>query len=377
MDWEEACSILGVEETASLEAIRQQYHYKAHLLHPDATIGKSGSIRKKATEEFKLVTQAYEFLINPSNNPHTNPPKLKISPKHIRFKDMEIGQKKTTSFQIDSIGGVYTNIWFETEPCPWLSVTSFKSTAAERLPAEVTLECTGIGELGRQYSCKLPVRLENERTKLKDEMVLDIELRIKAGRPISDTDTAKVKRILPELTPLTLGIESPKGRMKPIIPRNTVIPVCRNVTTTTVKNYQSSMVVRVLQGESPMAADNHTLARFILAGIPPAPRGIPQIEVTFNIDANGILYITAREKGTGKEQKITITASSGLSKDEVEKMRREGEDAIRKDKLGLMKKAKCPDCGKKLSFDYSLLFWRCTNRKCKKVYTYQELRKAG
>jgi len=367
MDWEEACRILGVEETASPEEVRQQYHYKAHLLHPDATVGKSERIRQKAGEEFKLVKQAYEFLIDPSNNPQTNPPKLKISPKHIRFKDVEIGQKKTTSFEIDSIGGAYTNIWFEAEPCPWLSVTSFKSTTAERLPVEVTLECTGVGELGKQYSCKLPVRLENERTKLKDEVVLDIELWIKAGRPISDTDTAKVKRILPNLTPLTLGIESPKGRMRPIIPRNTVTPVCRIVTITTIKDYQPSMEIRVLGGDCPKAADNQTLGRFILDGIPRPPLGALQIEVTLDIDANGFLSASAQDKGTGKEQKITITASD-LSK--------AAEDAERKEKLELMKRAKCPGCAHSLRFDYSLLFWRCTNRKCKEVYTYQELRKA-
>jgi hypothetical protein len=193
MDWEEGCRILGVEPTASPEEIRQQWHYKAHLLHPDATIGKSESIRKKAEEEFKLVKQACEFLINPLNNPFTNPPKLKVSPTHIRFKDVETGQKKTTSFQIDSIGGTYTNIWFETEPCPWLSVTSFKSTTVERLPAEVTIECTGIGEPGKQYSCKLPVRLENEKTQLKNEVVLDIELWTKAESPVLYTDVVRIE----------------------------------------------------------------------------------------------------------------------------------------------------------------------------------------
>jgi hypothetical protein len=193
MDWEEACRILGVKPTASPEGIRQQWHYKAQLLHPDATIGKSESIRKKAEEEFKLVKQAYEFLTNPSNNPFTNPPKLKVSPKHIRFKDVEIGQKKTTSFEIDSIGGAYTSVWFEREPSPWLSVTSFESTTAHQLPMEVTIECTGTGEPGRQYSCKLPVRLENEKTKLKDEAVLDIDLWIRAERPVLYTDIVQIE----------------------------------------------------------------------------------------------------------------------------------------------------------------------------------------
>lgn len=193
MDWEEACRILGVEPTASPEEIRQQYYYKAHLLHPDATVGKSESIRKKAAEEFKLVKQAYEFLINPSNNPFTNPPKLKVSPKHIRFKDVEIGQKKTTNFEISSTGGAYTNIWLEREPCPWLSVVSFKSTTTEQLPMEVTIECTGIGDPGKQYLCKLPVRLENEKTKLEDEVILEIELWLKAERPVLYSDTVRIE----------------------------------------------------------------------------------------------------------------------------------------------------------------------------------------
>jgi len=363
MDWGEACNILGVTKTASLEEIRQQYHYKAQLLHPDKTIGKPESIRKKAEEEFKLVSQVYQFLTNPLNNPFTNPPRLKISPKHIRFKDVSIGQKKTTSFEIDSIGGAYTNIWFEKEPCPWLSVTSFESTTAEQLPMEVTIECTGIGEPGKQYSCKLPVRLENEKTKLKDEVVVDIELWTKAGPPISETDTAKLEGILLDLTPLTLGIEFPKGRMRPIIPCNTAIPVSRNVIATTIKDYQQSMEIHVLQGERPKAADDQTLGRFTLDGIPPAPRGVPQIEVTFDIDVTGLLSVSARAKGTGKEQKITIAASSYLSK------------ATEKEKIELMKHAKCPDCGHSLRFDAFLLLWRCTNRKCKRIYTYEELSK--
>lgn len=193
MDWEEACSILGITKTASLEEIRQQYRYKAQLLHPDATIGRPKSIRERAAEDFKLVSQAYQFLTDPLNNPFTNPPRLKISPKHIRFKDVEIGQKKTTSFEIDSIGGAYTNIWFEREPCPWLSVTSFESTTAEQLPVAVTIECTGIGEPGKQYSCKLPVRLGNERTKLKDEVMVDIELWMRAERPVLYTDVVRIE----------------------------------------------------------------------------------------------------------------------------------------------------------------------------------------
>ncbi|UCC90907.1 MAG: Hsp70 family protein, partial [Dehalococcoidia bacterium] len=111
----------------------------------------------------------------------------------------------------------------------------------------------------------------------------------------------------------------------PLIPRNTAIPTSKSQIFSTAADNQPSVEIHVLQGERPMAADNRTLGRFMLDGILPAPRGMPQIEVTFDIDANGILDVKAHDKGTGKEQKITITASSGLSKEEVERMQREAE----------------------------------------------------
>jgi len=142
--------------------------------------------------------------------------------------------------------------------------------------------------------------------------------------------------LLLDVTPLTLGIETLGGVATPLIPRNTTIPTSKSQIFSTASDSQPSVEIHVLQGERPMASDNRTLGRFMLDGILPAPRGVPQIEVTFDIDANGILNVSARDKGTGKEQKITITASSGLSKDEVEKMQREAEahaaeDARRKE----------------------------------------------
>ena len=144
--------------------------------------------------------------------------------------------------------------------------------------------------------------------------------------------------LLLDVTPLTLGIETLGGVATPLIDRNTTIPTQRSQIFSTASDSQPSVEIHVLQGERPMAADNRTLGRFMLDGILPAPRGVPQIEVTFDIDANGILNVSARDKGTGKEQKITITASSGLSKEEVEKMRREAEqhaaeDARRKEEV--------------------------------------------
>jgi molecular chaperone DnaK len=137
--------------------------------------------------------------------------------------------------------------------------------------------------------------------------------------------------LLLDVTPLTLGIETLGGVATPLIPRNTTIPTSKSQIFSTAGDNQPSVEIHVLQGERPMAADNRTLGRFMLDGILPAPRGVPQIEVTFDIDANGILNVSARDKGTGKEQKITITASSGLSKEEVEQMKREAEQYAAED----------------------------------------------
>jgi molecular chaperone DnaK len=131
--------------------------------------------------------------------------------------------------------------------------------------------------------------------------------------------------LLLDVTPLTLGIETLGGVATPLIPRNTTIPTSKSQVFSTAADNQPSVEIHVLQGERPMAADNRTLGRFMLDGILPAARGMPQIEVTFDIDANGIINVKAHDKGTGREQKITITASSGLSKDEVERMQHEAE----------------------------------------------------
>lgn len=144
--------------------------------------------------------------------------------------------------------------------------------------------------------------------------------------------------LLLDVTPLTLGIETLGGVATPLISRNTTIPTSKSQIFSTAADNQTQVEINVLQGERPMAADNKSLGRFILDGIPPAPRGIPQIEVTFDLDANGILNVKAQDKATGKEQSIKITGSTGLSKEEVEKMTKEAEmhaqeDQEKKDRI--------------------------------------------
>ncbi len=150
--------------------------------------------------------------------------------------------------------------------------------------------------------------------------------------------------VLLDVTPLTLGVETLGGVMTPLITRNTTVPTSKSEIFSTAADNQTSVEINVLQGERPMAADNKSLGRFILDGIPPAPRGIPQVEVMFDIDANGILNVHAKDKATGKSQSIKITGSTGLSKDEIDKMTKEAEahaseDTAKKEKIEARNKA--------------------------------------
>jgi molecular chaperone DnaK len=138
--------------------------------------------------------------------------------------------------------------------------------------------------------------------------------------------------LLLDVTPLSLGVETLGGVMTVLIPRNTTIPTAKSEIYTTATDGQTSVEVHVLQGERPMASENKTIGRFVLDGIMPAPRGVPQIEVTFDIDANGILNVSAKDKATGNEQKVTIEVSSGLSKDEIDRLVRDAEQHAEEDR---------------------------------------------
>ena len=138
--------------------------------------------------------------------------------------------------------------------------------------------------------------------------------------------------VLLDVTPLTLSIETLGGIATPIIERNTTIPVERTKTFTTAEDYQTQVEIHVVQGERKMAADNKSLGRFVLSGLPPAPRGVPQIDVTFSIDADGILHVTAKDRATGKSASITIKETSRLTEEEIERMRKEAEEHAEEDR---------------------------------------------
>ncbi len=178
MNWEEACQILGIPVTATQKEIHAQYIYKAQLLHPDKTAGLPETVRQKAEDELKRINAAYNVLKDIQGSPADIAPRLNINPLKICFKDIAPGEKKTATAQISNAGGPYTRFWVDDAPSPWLNVVEAKSTTDEPLPLEITLEATGISTIGAKEQCSLPVRLENEKTKTRDEAVIEVELQM-------------------------------------------------------------------------------------------------------------------------------------------------------------------------------------------------------
>lgn len=180
---------------------------------------------------------------------------------------------------------------------------------------------------------------EPNRSVNPDEVVA-IGAAVQAGILTGETKDV----VLLDVTPLTLGVETLGGVMTPLISRNTTVPTTKSEIFSTAADNQTQVEVHIVQGERPLAKDNKSLGRFILEGIPPSPRGVPQIEVSFDIDANGILTVTAKDKATGKAQSIRITGSTGLTKDEIDKMKEEAEkhaeaDKSEKEKIEIRNKA--------------------------------------
>ena len=211
------------------------------------------------------------------------------------------------------------------------------------LKAEEVNEVVMVGGMSRMPAVQDAVRKmfnrEPNRSVNPDEVV-GLGAAIQAGVLGGEVNDI----LLLDVTPLTLSIETLGAVATPLIERNTTVPTRKSQTFSTAADSQTQVEIHVLQGERPMAADNKSLGKFVLDGIPPAPRGIPQIEVTFDIDANGILNVTAQDKASGRSQKITITASSGLKDDEIERMRQEAElhaeeDQRRKEMIEVRNKA--------------------------------------
>ncbi len=215
MDWAEACRVLGVPESATDVEIKEQYYYKAQLLHPDKNIDKPEYIRKKAEAELAQVNQAYSYLTNSNNNPYKIPPKLSVLPKAIRFRDLAVGQRKSTTITVSNIGGPYTSIWIDNKPAPWLTVTGVKSITSERLPIEVEIECEGTGDPGGQYACDLLIKLENATTQAVDQVNVRIELYLRfetAAATVQDELPAVPDPEISEPDPIPPVVEIPVHR---------------------------------------------------------------------------------------------------------------------------------------------------------------------
>ena len=263
-----------------------------------------------ALQRIKEAAEKAKIELSTTNETEINQPFITVGPEGPKHLVMKLSRAKFESLVEDLVTATI-------EPCK-------KALADAKMSVGDVEEVILVGGMTRMPMVQAKVKAFFNREpnlSVNPDEVVALGAAVQAG--IMSGETKDI--LLLDVTPLTLGIETLGSVSTPLIDRNTTIPTSKSQTFSTAADSQTSVEIHVLQGERPMAADNKSLGRFILDGIPPAPRGVPQVEVTFDIDANGILNVKAKDKASGKEQKITITASTSLSKDEIEKMKREAE----------------------------------------------------
>ena len=263
-----------------------------------------------ALQRIKEAAEKAKIELSTTNETEINQPFITVGPEGPKHLVMKLSRAKFESLVEDLVTATI-------EPCK-------KALADAKMSVGDVEEVILVGGMTRMPMVQAKVKAFFNREpnlSVNPDEVVALGAAVQAG--IMSGETKDI--LLLDVTPLTLGIETLGSVSTPLIERNTTIPTSKSQTFSTAADSQTSVEIHVLQGERPMAADNKSLGRFILDGIPPAPRGVPQVEVTFDIDANGILNVKAKDKASGKEQKITITASTSLSKDEIEKMKREAE----------------------------------------------------
>ncbi len=263
-----------------------------------------------ALQRIKEAAEKAKIELSATNETEINQPFITVGTEGPKHLVMKLSRSKFESLVEDLVTATI-------EPCK-------KALADAKMSVGDVEEVILVGGMTRMPMVQAKVKAFFNREpnlSVNPDEVVALGAAVQAG--IMSGETKDI--LLLDVTPLTLGIETLGSVSTPLIDRNTTIPTSKSQTFSTAADSQTSVEIHVLQGERPMAADNKSLGRFILDGIPPAPRGVPQVEVTFDIDANGILNVKAKDKASGKEQKITITASTSLSKDEIEKMKREAE----------------------------------------------------
>ena len=263
-----------------------------------------------ALQRIKEAAEKAKIELSTTNETEINQPFITVGSEGPKHLVMKLSRAKFESLVEDLVTATI-------EPCK-------KALADAKMSVGDVEEVILVGGMTRMPMVQAKVKAFFNREpnlSVNPDEVVALGAAVQAG--IMSGETKDI--LLLDVTPLTLGIETLGSVSTPLIDRNTTIPTSKSQTFSTAADSQTSVEIHVLQGERPMAADNKSLGRFILDGIPPAPRGVPQVEVTFDIDANGILNVKAKDKASGKEQKITITASTSLSKDEIEKMKREAE----------------------------------------------------